>query len=440
MNNILTRGFSLHLLLQVVIIAFMLRAVYFVEDAGDRRPQHSGSVRSEIERAVQMLVREGFRSGIVHLDKSGIVYPDRSGRPVEDPAESLFLCGSGDRVRTLREQGLCAVGYSNADNPQEGFPGAAYVVQEPDLVDADSYVKMYEREAGLPWTILRTPRCLVREFIPEDLDALYGLYDEEARRFLEPPSEDRSHEREVLRAYIDRIYPLYGFGHWAVLAESHGVCGNDTAGSSAGRNDTAGSAACGNDTAGSAACGNDTAESAACRNDTAGSAASSNDAAAAGTAAGRLPQWNTLIGRVGFSALTAGQEQEALSLSVRAGIPVGGGRQENRNGAETEQAAQPGAGRQEHPAAGEKAGPEDSGIDADFGFLIARDRRGTGIAEEVCRALLQYGFTSLGFSRVRADAQTDNIRSCRLLEKLGFVYVGTVSGSRVYICDAESMR
>ena len=186
-------------------------------------------------------------------------------------------------------------------------------MQEPDLVDADSYVKMYQRAAGLPWTILETKRCLVREFTEEDLDGIYALYDAQACRFLQPPSADRAREREILRAYIERIYGLYGFGHWAVFLKDE-------------------------------------------------------------------PE--VLIGRIGYSAITSRQEQEAQALGL-------------------------------------------SALDADFGFLVGAKWRGQGIAEEVSRALLRYGFTELGFTCVRADARNDNAASQHLLTKLGFVAAGS---------------
>ncbi len=192
----------------------------------------------------------------------------------------------------------------------------------------DSYVKIYEREAGLPWTILRTPRLLVREFTEDDLDSIYSLYDEQAGRFLEPPGEDRDHERAVLKAYIERIYRLYGFGHWAVIAA--GDCGPVSSGS--------------------------------------------------------------VIGRIGFSAITADQEREAAGLGV-------------------------------------------TGLDADFGFLLARPCRGRGIAFEACSALLRYGFEELGFVRVRADAREENEASLRLLGRLGFTEAGRASGRRIFFCE-----
>ena len=360
----------------------MLKAVYFVEETPAAAACHGRTVAEEMERAVQSLRGMGFESGVRYMrGKSddqgasgsqgipgGESASDDQGVPAPDAArEMLFLCGSGQTLRGLREKGLCAAGYSHAENAGESFSGAPYVLQEPDLVDRDSYCKIYEREAGLPWTILETDRCLVREFTAEDLDGIYALYDDEARRFLEPPSEDRAHEREILEAYIRRIYGLYGFGHWAVLEKEPGPVLSGTE-------------------SGTAAQGNRHEEKIESYGSGAGAKAG---CPAPGGSPGRSGK---LIGRIGFAVLTAAQEQEALDLGIRAAEP--------------------------------QRGQPWSGLDADFGFLIAASCRGQGIAEEVCRALLQYGFSALGFKRVRADARADNAASIRLLEKLGFRRAG----------------
>jgi RimJ/RimL family protein N-acetyltransferase len=89
-------------------------------------------------------------------------------------------------------------------------------------VDRDSLVKIWQRQRDLPWTILETDRCIVREFVPEDLDAIYDLYDSEAKHFLEAPCSDRNKEREILRSYIRRVYRLGGYGDWAVISKETG--------------------------------------------------------------------------------------------------------------------------------------------------------------------------------------------------------------------------
>ena len=308
----------------------MLKAVYFFINDVSGCGVH-GSVPGEVKRAVRALRAGGLDSGILPAED----FPFRTQEAVSiQPENTLILCDSGERIRTLQKMGFCTAGYSHAGNRSEQFRGVSYIIQEPDLVDFDSYEKIYERGAGLPWTILKTRRCLVREFTVDDLEGIYSLYDDRARMFLEPPSEDRAHEREILQAYIERIYGLYGFGHWAVLT---------------------------------------------------------TDPAAPGTMDPLAP--GTLIGRIGFSAVTADKEAQAAALGV-------------------------------------------SGIDADFGFLVAASCRGTGIAQEVCEALLRYGFECLGFLRVSADADPRNGASIRLLQKLGFTAVGRSDGKIFFIRDA----
>lgn len=312
---------------------------------------HSDAVAAEMIRTAAALREAGFISDVLTADSAEDALSaaekltgkseDDSGQSAENAADTsagntaeesadrsvqssqtLFLCECGSLLRELLERGAFAIGYMHEDNSGESFSGAPYIVQEPDLVDADSYVKMYQRAAGLPWTILETERCLVREFTVGDLDGIYGLYDEQARRFLEPPSADRGREKEILSAYIDRIYGLYGFGHWAVISKE---------------------------------------------------------------------EPGALVGRIGYSAITSRQEQEAQAL----GIPD---------------------------------------FDADFGFLVGAKWRSRGIAEEVCGALLRYGISELGFTCIRADARNDNEASIRLLKKLGFMAAGSCAPEK----DGES--
>ena len=311
----------------------MLRAVYFVDQnyfdhfddqnsfADQKNVRHTPEVISEIDRAVKMLETAGFMSGVLKEEQCGSV----------NRQETLLLCGDARLLSRMAAEGFYVTGYANADNAGEHFSGVPYIVQEPDLVDPDSYIKIYQRAAGLPWTILRTEHCLVREFTLDDLDGIYSLYDDQARRFLEPPSEDRAREKEILRAYIDRIYGLYGFGHWAVTALN-------------------------------------------------------------------MSGTQKLIGRVGFAAITAEQELEAREMGI-------------------------------------------SCPDADFGFLISRQCRGKGIAYEVCRALIRYGFEELGFARIRADAKPGNAASLRLLHRLGFIQAGTSpDGRHVFYLDYSHDR
>ena len=142
----------------------------------------------------------------------------------ENPsAPRLYVTDSGRIYRELVRLGQPAVGYLHAGSGGETFPGAKYLVETPQEVDADSWVKIRQRLTGEPWTIAVTDRLLIREMVAEDLDSLYELYkDPEARKFLEPPQEDREEEAQILCAYIEKVYGMFGYGMWAVCLGSTG--------------------------------------------------------------------------------------------------------------------------------------------------------------------------------------------------------------------------
>lgn len=136
--------------------------------------------------------------------------------------QTLCLTDSGRILRALLAAGAAAAGFLHAGNRAESLKGVDYLLEEPQWISPDSLQKVWQRQRHLPWNILETKRCCVREFVPSDLGAIYRLYDAEANRFLEGPSADTEKEAAILRAYIERIYRLYGYGQWAVLEKARG--------------------------------------------------------------------------------------------------------------------------------------------------------------------------------------------------------------------------
>lgn len=229
--------------------------------------------------------------------------------------DALYIADSERLLMQLQDLGAAFCGYSHGRNRAQDLKRADYILMEPQWVDRDSLVKIWQRQRHLPWTILETARCEVREFVPEDLEAIRALYDEDALKFLEAPSEDTEKERKILKAYIDRVYRLCGYGHWAVLSRQTGE----------------------------------------------------------------------LVGRIGFSFPNS---------------------------------SAPG------PAP-----------DATFGYLVRKDWRGKGIAREVCAALIEYGFTQLGFERIGADTALSNTASDKILRSFGFREVARREDQRYYILN-----
>ena len=61
---------------------------------------------------------------------------------------------------------------------------------------------------------------------------------------------------------------------------------------------------------------------------------------------------------------------------------------------------------------------------AEVGYSLSPDFQGRGLAAEALRCGLAHAFDGLGLVRVEADIDPRNARSCRLLEKIGFVREG----------------
>lgn len=57
---------------------------------------------------------------------------------------------------------------------------------------------------------------------------------------------------------------------------------------------------------------------------------------------------------------------------------------------------------------------------AEMGYMLRRDAWGRGYAREAVAAVIAYAFGSLGFRKIGADVDPENLPSLKLLEALGF--------------------
>jgi len=63
---------------------------------------------------------------------------------------------------------------------------------------------------------------------------------------------------------------------------------------------------------------------------------------------------------------------------------------------------------------------------ADMAWVVGSEWQQQGYATEAARSLLRWAFDTLDLNRVQAEADTRNLASARVLEKLGFVREGTL--------------
>jgi len=129
----------------------------------------------------------------------------------------LYITDDYAKAISLRNQGLFVVPIYNESNTDFDYSSFKHLIANPDEVDIDYYYKIWQRFVNLPWHILETSRCIVREMTPADLPALYEIYsDPLITKYTEPLFPDYEDELEYTHNYINNVYSYFGFGTWII--------------------------------------------------------------------------------------------------------------------------------------------------------------------------------------------------------------------------------
>lgn len=122
--------------------------------------------------------------------------------------------------------GFCRYAYEGRMSEDvESFSGEGPEAKAPGAgcPDRDYLERVYRRCRELPWDILETERCLVRETTVEDVEDFYRIYsDSSITEYTEPLYEDPEEERSYARDYIRQVYAFYDFGIWTVVEKDSG--------------------------------------------------------------------------------------------------------------------------------------------------------------------------------------------------------------------------
>lgn len=224
----------------------------------------------------------------------------------------LFVTDDGKQAIRWRKAGYPVLGYLHEDNRNEDFGEISYCMEKPEEITPDYLERVYRRYRDIPWDILVTERCLIRETTVEDIEELFTIYQNPAMtRYTDGLHADIEEEKAYTKAYIKSMYHYYEYGIWTVVWRENGQ----------------------------------------------------------------------IIGRAGFS------EREGCHI------------------------------------------PQ-------LGFAIAAKWQRQGIAYEICRAILEYGWNELEFERVQAMVHPENTASMNLCKKLGFVMDKYIDGENICLMKA----
>ncbi len=139
----------------------------------------------------------------------------------ENTEAALWITDSAMQGRKLLAEGKAVLIWLHEGNRSQDFSAFRYACDNPAELDRDYLEGVYRRFQGIPWDILETERCLVRETTVADVEEFYRIYSEPSiTEFMEPLYDDPEQERAYARDYIDKVYAFYGFGIWTVLAKA----------------------------------------------------------------------------------------------------------------------------------------------------------------------------------------------------------------------------
>lgn len=113
---------------------------------------------------------------------------------------------------------------------EEGFfEGAELVTDSLEELDEVILEETLLHGLGLPVTIAKTERLMLREITEEDVEPLYQISQQSGMEYLmQDLSGDNCFEPERMRSYIKTVYRLCGYGLWSVWTregELIGCCG-----------------------------------------------------------------------------------------------------------------------------------------------------------------------------------------------------------------------
>lgn len=135
----------------------------------------------------------------------------------------LCVCDDGERAKKLSEAGIPVMAYLHEGSREQDFSGIKYAAEHPEELDESYFERIYRRIKGIPWEILTTERCVIRETVVEDADAFFEIYaNPQITKYTGRLSVDKEQEKRYIREYIEKVYGFYEFGIWTVLEKTTG--------------------------------------------------------------------------------------------------------------------------------------------------------------------------------------------------------------------------
>lgn len=157
-----------------------------------------------------------------YLKKVVYCTKDRPGEIISQQSGILYVTDSSQKLKLLKGMNLPVAVWLCEDNKDQDLSAAAYAIEDPLSLDEESFEQIYRREKQIPWDILETDRCLVREMVPEDAVYFAKMYENpEVSRYLKDYHGSIEAEAQYIKEY-QQHYRFYEYGVWSVLLKETG--------------------------------------------------------------------------------------------------------------------------------------------------------------------------------------------------------------------------
>lgn len=181
----------------------------------------SEAVSNEEVIAWEKGIREEFPGELLNLaDHVAQWYMEADS---DENREMILITDRQTRCREASQRDIPFLYYLHMDNQKESIGAAPYAIMSLQDIMLPELEKVYQRFRNIPWTILETERCIVREIAEDDLEELYVVYEDPSiSRYTEGLYEDKEQERAYIRDYIRQVYGFCGYGVWAIIHKETG--------------------------------------------------------------------------------------------------------------------------------------------------------------------------------------------------------------------------
>ena len=152
-----------------------------------------------------------------------LIYGAKSGTLQEilnennfSPESVLVISAKDETLEEAIRQNIAVLAYKNPMFPDEELYQADFLAESFIGVDYYFLERVYQRKHGIPWRVIDTRRCYLREMTVGDLPDLYVLYsDLSMTKYLQPLSS-MEEETVYVKTHLEQMYHFYGYGFWIV--------------------------------------------------------------------------------------------------------------------------------------------------------------------------------------------------------------------------------